>query len=153
MSKTPWLTPDEMELWRTYMRVQKALTARLNRQLQRDSGLSLTDWDVLVALSADDSGSQRITALASTLGWERSRLSHHAARMHRRGLISRGEVAGDGRGATLELTEHGWEVTRAAAPGHVEEVRRLFLDPLLAGDVPRLTEALARVATVVESGS
>jgi DNA-binding MarR family transcriptional regulator len=150
MPEAPWLSPDEMDLWRSYMRVQKALTARLNRQLQRDSGLSLTDWDVLVALSAEDSGAQRISALATTLGWERSRLSHHAARMIRRGLVSRNEVAGDGRGATVQLTDRGWEVTRGAAAAHVAEVRRLFIDPLHSEDLPALRAALARIVEVVE---
>jgi DNA-binding MarR family transcriptional regulator len=91
---------------------------------------SQVDWDVLAALTADRSGSQRVGDLANTLGWDRSRLSRHAARMQKRGLVERVECPEDGRAATYHLTEAGWQASRAAAPRHVETVRRLFLEPL-----------------------
>src|SRR5437764_4255557 len=111
-SQAPWLSATETALWTRFMRVQKQLFATLNRQLQTDSGLSLSDWDVLVALTADHSGSQRVTELAHTLGWERSRLSHHAARMQKRGLLKRVECPDDGRAAMYQLTEAGWQASR-----------------------------------------
>jgi DNA-binding MarR family transcriptional regulator len=146
MAKTRWLNSDEMALWTSYMRVQKQLFAELNRQLQKDSGLSLTDWDVLVALTADDTGTQRVTELAATLGWERSRLSHHAARMQQRGLLERVDWPDDRRAASYQLTEAGWQASRSAAPGHVEAVRRLFLDPLGEDQVQHMTAALERIS-------
>jgi DNA-binding MarR family transcriptional regulator len=150
--ETKWLSARELTLWTSYMRVQKQLFAALNRQLQADSGLSLTDWDVLVALSADKSGSQRIGDLASTLGWERSRLSHHGARMEKRGLVERVECREDGRGANYRLTPSGWRATRAAAPKHVETVRRLFFDPLDPAQVPVMTAALQQIVDQLAAG-
>jgi DNA-binding MarR family transcriptional regulator len=152
-TETRWLSPTETALWSRFMRVQKQLFAALNRQLQADSGLSLTDWDVLVALTADRSGSQRVSDLAHTLGWERSRLSHHAARMQKRGLLARVECPEDGRAAMYHLTEAGWQASRAAAPKHVETVRRLFLDPLDPGHIAGMTEALQRIIAQLESGT
>jgi len=46
-----WLTADEQRAWRAYVRAGTLLTARLNRQLQADSGLSLPEYEVLVQLS------------------------------------------------------------------------------------------------------
>ena len=48
---------------------------------QADAGLSLPDFDVLVQLTEADDGRLRVSELARALGWERSRLSHHVARM------------------------------------------------------------------------
>ena len=132
------------------MRVQKQLFAALNRQLQTDSGLSLTDWDVLVALTADDRGRQGVSELAATLGWERSRLSHHAARMQERGLLRRVPDPNDGRAALYELTDAGRQASRDAAPAHVEIVRRLFLAPLDPAQIAQMTEALQAVIEVLE---
>jgi DNA-binding MarR family transcriptional regulator len=150
MAKTRWLSGDEMALWTTYMRVQKQLFAALNRQLQTDSGLSLSDWDVLVALTADDTGTQRVSDLAATLGWERSRLSHHAARMQQRGLLERVECFDDRRAASYQLTEAGWAASRSAAPKHVETVRRLFLDPLDEQLIRQMTTALEQISARLE---
>ncbi len=152
-SETPWLSPAETALWTRFMRVQKQLFAALNRQLQADSGLSLTDWDVLVALTADHSGSQRVSDLAHTLGWERSRLSHHATRMQKRGLLERVECPEDGRAAIYHLTEAGWQASRAAAPKHVQTVRQLFLDPLDPAHIASMTEALQLIIAQLEPGT
>ena len=153
MTQTRWLTSDEMALWTRYMRVQKQLFAALNRQLQADSGLSLTDWDVLVALSADAAhGTLAITELAATLGWERSRLSHHAARMQERGLLLRTVSPTDRRVGSYRLTDAGWAATRSAAPGHVQTVRRLFLDPLDPERIAAMTEGLQQIIEQLDAG-
>ena len=109
------------------------LPAALNRQLQRDSDLSLQDFDVLVQLTDVDEGRVRVSALAAALGWERSRLSHHVTRMERRGLVAREECDDDGRGAFVVLTPAGRAAIERAAPGHVRTVRSLVFDALHAG--------------------
>src|SRR5690242_21815474 len=81
------LTEDQQRAWLAYMRVQLRLTYEMNRQLQADSNLSLSDYDVLNALRYAPGGRMRITALAARIGWERSRLSHHVRRLEKRGLV------------------------------------------------------------------
>src|SRR5260221_14009106 len=81
------LRPDQQRAWLAYMRVQLRLTYEMNRQLQADSDLSLSDYDVLNALRYAPGGRMRVTALAARIGWERTRLSHHARRLHERGLV------------------------------------------------------------------
>jgi hypothetical protein len=46
-----WLSPAQQRAWVTYMRVQLRMNYEINRQLQRDSGLSLADYHVLNALN------------------------------------------------------------------------------------------------------
>src|ERR1041384_6387150 len=113
---TDWLTDDEQRAWRAFLRVQGRLPAALHRQLQQDSGLSLPDYDVLVALTDAVDGRLRPFELQRALMWEQSRLSHHLNRMERRGLIGREPCDEDGRGAFIVLTDAGRGAITDAAP-------------------------------------
>jgi DNA-binding MarR family transcriptional regulator len=123
-----WLTADEQQAWRSYMRASTLLTARLNRLLQADSGLSLPEYEVLVQLSEAPHGKLRPFQLGLALEWEQSRLSHLLSRMSRRGFVVRRDCVGDRRGAEVVLTAAGRAAIEAAAPGHVAAVRRLVFD-------------------------
>src|ERR1700720_3279499 len=82
-----WLRHDELRAWLAFMGVQQRLGYEMNRQLQADSELSLADYDVLNALSGVSEECMQVSALAAQIGWERSRVSHHAKRMQSRGLV------------------------------------------------------------------
>ena len=137
-----WLTPQQQQAWLAYMRLGLRLRYEMNRQLQEDDGLSLADYDVLVALGSAPDGRLQLTDLAATIGWERSRLSHHLQRMCARGLTSRQPSPRDGRATDAVLTPAGRAALQAAAPGHVALVRRLFFDGVEAPLLPALTQAL-----------
>jgi DNA-binding MarR family transcriptional regulator len=140
MRGTSWLTDDEQRLWRGYLQMQARLTAELNRQLQADSGLSLADYEVLVHLSDAPDSRLRPYELQRALEWQQSRLSHHLGRMQRRGLVAREECASDGRGAYVTLTEAGRDAINAAAPQHVDTVRRYFFEGMTPQQIATLTE-------------
>ena len=125
-----WLTADEQRAWRTYLRMSSLLPAKLNRQLQRDSGLTLPEYEVLVQLSEAALQRLRPFQICEALNWEQSRLSHQLSRMQRRGLVTREECEADGRGAFVVLTAAGAEAIGSAAPGHVAAVRQLIFDRL-----------------------
>lgn len=142
-----WLDDDEQRVWRNYLSMGTRLQAAMNRQLQQDCGLSLADYEVLVALS--ERGGMRIFELAEWIGWEQSRLSHQLARMRSRELVGRSDDAHDRRGATVEITAAGRAALAAAAPGHVALVRSVVFDattPTQLRALDRLTKsALARL--------
>lgn len=127
------------------MRVQLRMTYEMNRQLQADSGLSLSDYDVLVALSDEDEEGMRVSDLAAQIGWERSRLSHQLRRMEQRGLTARRPSAEDGRTTIVVLTATGRRAIEDAAPGHVDRVRSLFFDPLPDNLLGPFTAALEHI--------
>src|SRR3984957_19870090 len=137
-----WLDGDLQRAWLAYIRVQLRLAYEMNRQLLADSGLSLPDYDVLTALSVADGGRMPITVLASHIGWERSRVSHHVRRMSARGLVTCGLSAADRRVTEVTLTAQGRQALEEAAPGHVDLVRRLFFGGLPEDLVGPLTDAL-----------
>ena len=142
---TPWLDDRQQQAWRAWLAMGSRLPAALNRQLQRDSDLSLQDFDVLVQLTDVADGRVRVSALAAALGWERSRLSHHVTRMERRGLVAREECGDDGRGAFVVLTPEGRAAIEAAAPGHVRTVRSLVFDALTPAEVASLEAITSKV--------
>jgi DNA-binding MarR family transcriptional regulator len=141
----PWLSPSQQRAWVTYMRVQLRMKYEMNRQLQRDSGLSLADFHVLNALCSTPDYKPQVTDLAAFIGWERSRLSHHLRRLCGRGLAKRVQSEDDGRATDAVLTEKGMSAVVAARPGHAALVRRLFFDGLPDDLVSPLTAALEHI--------
>ena len=149
-----WLNDDEQRAWRGLLQMTSRLDARLNRELQHTSGLSLADYDVLVLLTEAPDGRLRVFELAEDLQWEQSRVSHHLARMQRRGLVAREECTTDRRGAFVVLTDAGRDAIEKAAPGHVDLVRRLVFDGLSEEEVAALESFVGRVLSrLAEPGS
>lgn len=135
------------------MRVQLRMSYEMNRQLQADSGLSLADYDVLVALSNVGDDGMRVSDLAAQIGWERSRLSHQLRRMEQRGLTERRASVEDGRTTNVILTEMGQQAIEEAAPGHVDLVRGLFFDPLPENLLAPFTAALEHIHVNLDHNS
>ena len=140
-----WLTEEEQRAWRGLLRMTSQLNARMNRQLLQDYGISLADYEVLVALSEAPAGRLRVFEVADTLSWEQSRVSPQHAPMPRRGLITREDCASDARGAFAVLTEAGRAAIEQAAPAHVETVRQLVFDGLTHDQLTALTGITTRV--------
>ncbi len=138
--RTQWLDTTEAKAWRGFLRLNSVLMAQLNRELQRDSGLSGSDYEVLVILSESERQRLRMHELGAQLLWEKSRLSHHITRMERRGLVRREGCDDDARGAFVAITEAGVDAIRDAAPAHVANVRRYFFDHLTDEQVRGLAE-------------
>ncbi|MFD8008125.1 MarR family winged helix-turn-helix transcriptional regulator [Streptomyces mirabilis] len=153
MKQPHWLTPDEQEAWRSFIRLQDKLIGRLARGLQTESKLSAADYTVLVNLTDAPAGRLRFLDLAKTVEWEKSRMSHHIARMTKRGLVTREECADDGRGAFVVITQTGRDAITTAAPLHVRAVRRLFIDPLTPEELITFAQLSKRLLEQLENGS
>jgi DNA-binding MarR family transcriptional regulator len=142
---TRWLTPDEQRAWRGYRSMRALLDLQLARDLMRESGLSEADYDVLSTLGEADGRRMRLTELAAHMLWSKSRLSHHIGRMEQRGLVTREPCNDDGRGSMVALTEPGRAAIEAAAPRHVESVRRHFMDLMAPAELTALSALTHRV--------
>jgi DNA-binding MarR family transcriptional regulator len=145
-----WLTEDQQRIWRSYLRVQALLPARLGRELQSASGLSLSEYVVLVMLSESPDGVLRPFELGQMLTWEQSRLSHQLSRMENRGFVRREQCPSDKRGAFVVLTAEGREAIESAAPGHAEAVRRFVFERLTPGQAEAFGQACATIAAALE---
>lgn len=140
-----WLSAEQQRVWRAYLAVVSGLQLAMNRQLQADCGISLGDYDVLVALS--ERGPLRVFELGESVAWEQSRLSHQLRRMRERGLVERRGSEDDRRGATVSLTPAGRAALRAAAPGHAELVRSVMFDGVHAEELAVLERVFGAAVT------
>lgn len=134
-----WLDADQQRAWRSWLDVNARLTVALHRRLQASSGLSLADYEILVALTDVPRRTLRMFELGERLGWEKSRVSKQVARMTTRGLVRRRDCIDDRRGAFVDLTDAGAAAIEAAAPDHVDLVRSVVFEDLDAEQVAALT--------------
>jgi DNA-binding MarR family transcriptional regulator len=123
-----WLDLREDRAWRAFMHARHQLNAFLNQHLLRDSGLSETDYEILAVLSEHPTGQMPAQELGALVQWEKSRLSHQIRRMQERGLVAREPNPADGRSAIICLLPAGRRAIEDAAPQHVHNVRRNFID-------------------------
>ncbi|MEU5904640.1 MarR family transcriptional regulator [Micromonospora sp. NPDC047527] len=147
---TRWLDPDEQRTWRAFLTASRALMDTLDRELQRDAGMPHAYYEILVRLSEAPGRQLRMSDLAEVTGSSRSRLSHAVARLETAGWVRREDCPTDRRGQVALLTEAGYATLSAAAPGHVEGVRRHLFDALSPAQVDqlrRISETLAEHLT------
>lgn len=130
MSETRWLSPDEQDTWRAYLNAHRLLLDAVDAQLRRDSGIPHTYYEILVRLSETPGRALRMSVLAEGTHVSASRLSHAIARLEERGWVRREDCPTDKRGQIAVLTDAGFAALAAAAPGHVEAVRRALFDAL-----------------------
>lgn len=127
---TRWLDDDEQRTWRAFLASTRLLFDRLERRLQRDSGMPMAYYEILVQLSEAPDRTLRMSQLAESSLSSRSRLSHAVARLEEAGWVRRRACPEDRRGAFAELTDAGRAKLEDAARGHVEAVRTDLFDVL-----------------------
>jgi DNA-binding MarR family transcriptional regulator len=137
---TRWLTDAEQRAWRAYLTATQLLSAQLDRELQRDSGIPHTYYEILVRLSEAPGRILRMSELAQASESSRSRLSHAVARLEKAGWVRRESCETDRRGSFAKLTDVGFDALEAAAPLHVASVRRHLIDRLTPDQVEQLRE-------------
>lgn len=135
---TEWLNDEERDAWLRLIAIVELLPGLLDSQLRRDSGLTHFEYYVLAMLSEAPEHTLRMTSLAQRTNATLPRLSHVVRRLEVRGLVERFPCPDDGRATNARLHPAGWDVVVAAAPGHVDTVRRHVLDPLSPGQLGEL---------------
>ncbi len=140
---TRWLTAEEQRVWRRFLFACQSLFGAIEGQLLRDSGLPHGYYEILVHLSEAPDRALRMSQLAAASSYSKSRLSHAVSRLEMRGLVVRMDCPTDRRGQIAKLTDEGMAVLEAAAPGHVEQVRRSLIDALTPEQIRQLGEISA----------
>ncbi len=131
--------PDRLAVWRAFLEAHAAITKMLEAELEQERELPLAWYDVLLQLHEAD-GRLRMSELADRSQSSRSRLSHAVRRLEESGWVRREACPTDARGAEAVLTDKGFAALEAAAPGHVESVRRHLFDQLTPEQLKQLGE-------------
>ena len=121
---------DQQQVWEHLRTVVIALPTLLDRQLERDAGISNFEYSVMARLSMIEGLTMRLSDLAADCNSTQPRLSKVMVRFELRGWVTRSPDPDNGRYTLAALTDAGLQKVVDSAPGHVQEVRRLVFDPL-----------------------
>lgn len=135
-----WLSPDERRIWLGWVFTSRLLWEEIERDLQQESGFAYGYYEILVMLSETPGRSRRMSELADATQSSRSRLSHAVTRLEELGWVRREACPSDRRGQLAVLTDDGFAALEAAAPKHVESVRRHLFDLLSPEQLTQLQE-------------
>ena len=148
---TRWLDQDEQRAWLRLAGVMLKLSPALDSQLQRDSELTHFEYLCLAMLSECDDRTLQMSELAVRANASLSRLSHVVSKLEKRGWVARTPSPHSRRVTLVRLTEEGWQVLVAAAPGHAETVRSLVFDDLSPSDVAALERIAGHIVDRIEA--
>ncbi len=145
-----WLDAEQQAHWRAFLSGSWALLTALERDLEESTGLSMSEYEVLVRLSEAEGRSLRMSQLADQVVASRSRLTHTVQRMEQAGLVARRASLGDRRGVDCVLTDAGFARLVEAAPHHVASVRARLVDVLPPEQFARLGEIFAVLGAALD---
>lgn len=146
-----WFDSTEEDCWYTFAHVLSQLPAALDSTMRRDTGISRFDFVVMSTLSIAAERTLRMSEVAHHAGSTLSRLSNVVSRLEARGWVRRRPDPTDGRYTLATLTDEGQNKVRAAAPTHINKVRRLVFDPLTKAQQSHLGAASQRILDALQA--
>ena len=135
---TKWLTREQQDLWRLWVEVTQRQNIEFDDDLQAHSGLTMSDYEILVTLSESPDHEARMSELAHRAIISRSRLTYRVDRMVTKGFVTRGDAGTDRRGVVAKLTAEGMRHLEEAAPKHVDKVQQMLFEHLDNDDLEAL---------------
>ena len=132
--------------WVQLLRTQAELTRAMDANLRAEHGLTINDYEVMLALSRAPDGRMRRVDLAEHVLLTQSGITRLLAGLEEAGLVRRADCPTDGRVVYAELTEAGRRRLRAAARTHVRDIEQLFAERLSSEELATLESILERFA-------
>jgi DNA-binding MarR family transcriptional regulator len=137
--------PRQLEGWVAFLRAHAAITRELSAQLQREHGLTLNDYEVLLHLSHADGGRMRRVDLAERVVLTASGITRLLEGLERSGFVCKETCPSDARVSYAKLTDEGAAKLRAAAETHLRGIDELFLARYSEPELATLAELLGRL--------
>ena len=129
-TNTEQLSAREYDAWAGMLATHSQTIAQLDEELEREHGLPLTSYEVLLYLADSEDQALRMGELAERLFLSRSGLTRLIDRLVKAGLVERATCESDRRGSFARLTAEGRKRFDAARPTHLRGVREHFLSKL-----------------------
>ncbi len=145
MSKQATRHDPRLSAWRDFLRAHARIVRALERELQDEQAMALTDYDVLVQLAGVEPHRLRMSDLADRLLLSRSGVTRLVDRLTRDGFVERVTCDDDRRGQWASLTDAGYARLREASPTHLRGVARHFLDRLPDEELAALERIMGRL--------
>jgi DNA-binding MarR family transcriptional regulator len=137
--------PQQLESWITFLRSHSAITRELSAQLQREHGLTLNDYEVLLVLSHSEDGMMRRVDLAETVLLTASGITRLLEGLERSGYVCKQTCESDARVSYAKLTDDGRQKLSDAAVTHLRGIDELFLGRYSGSELATLAELLSRL--------
>jgi DNA-binding MarR family transcriptional regulator len=137
---------SRLSAWQAFLHAHARVVRELERELQDEQQLALTDYDVLVQLATAGEHRLRMSELADRLLLSRSGATRLVDRLVADGLVERVSCESDRRGQWASLTDAGYGRLRRASPTHLRGVATHFLDRLSSEDLAELERMLEPIA-------
>ena len=132
--------------WVQLLRTQAELTKAMDANLRAEHGLTINDYEVLLALSRAPERRMRRVDLAEHVLLTQSGITRLLAGLEDAGFVRRADCPTDGRVVYAELTDAGRERLRSAARTHVRDIEELFAARLSPEELAALEAILERFA-------
>ncbi|MEJ7839382.1 MAG: MarR family transcriptional regulator, partial [Thermomicrobiales bacterium] len=136
---------DQLAAWEAFVFAHATAISRVERHMFEAGTISLTWYDVLVALSNAPDQRLRMGELADSLVLSRSGLTRLIDRIERAGLVQRELSPSDKRGAVAVLTTAGEIAVEGAWPHYAASIAQYFAHNLSTAEMRVLTSALSKV--------
>ncbi len=136
------LSDSEARVWRAVARALILVPRALDIDLQRDSDMTMSEYQVLMILSESPGRQRRMSELATFVGLSASRMTRLIDAQQELGLVEKTRDAADGRGMIARLTDAGFTRLDEAYPAHLASVRERVMEPLAGLDPDALGAAL-----------
>lgn len=141
----------ELQSWIAFLRSHAAITRELSAQLQREHGLTLNDYEVLLLLSHAEGGMMRRVDLAGEVLLTASGITRLLEGLERSGFVVKETCASDARVSYAKITGAGLEKLRAAGVTHLRGIDELFLGRYSGSELATLAELLSRLPVTGEA--
>ena len=135
----------QLDSWVAFLRSHSAITRELSAQLQREHGLTLNDYEVLLHLSHAEGGRMRRVDLAERVLLTASGITRLLEGLERNGFVCKETCDSDGRVSYAKLTAEGRAKLRTAADTHLRGIDELFLARYSGSELATLAELLNRL--------
>ena len=145
MPSATFTSPRQLDSWVAFLRSHSAITRELSAQLQREHGLTLNDYEVLLHLSHADGGRMRRVDLAEQVLLTASGITRLLEGLERSGYVCKETCDSDARVSYAKLTPEGRSKLRVAADTHLRGIAELFLSRYSGSELATLAELLNRL--------
>ena len=145
MTSATTTPPQQLDSWVSFLRAHSAITRELSVQLQREHGLTLNDYEVLLHLSHSEGGRMRRVDLAQRILLTASGITRLLEGLERSGFVCKETCASDARVSYAKLTDEGAAKLRDASVTHLRGIDELFLGRYSRSELATLAELLSRL--------
>jgi DNA-binding MarR family transcriptional regulator len=139
------LSITRLDAWIAFLRSHAAITREMSVQLQREHGLTLNDYEVLLHLEQAEGRRLRRVDLAERVLLTASGITRLLEGLERAGYVEKDTCASDARVTYAHLTEEGRAKLKDASRTHLAGIDELFVSRYSGSELATLSDLLSRL--------